>query len=80
MNAAKASLVAAMNTIVLSLTNEAAYRKWLDVIAEPESADDRKCADVASDEGWFSDAVHTFLGIVKKHGGEGFSISGRVYK
>lgn len=80
MNSTKANLVAAMNVITLNLTNEAAYRKWLDVIADPENADDRKCAEVANNKEWFCDVVHTFLGIMKKYGGEGLSISGWVYK
>lgn len=80
MNTAKSNLVAAMNIIIRSLTNEAAYRKWLDVIADPESADNRKYATIANDEEWFSDVVHAFLAAMKKYSSEGFSISGRVYK
>lgn len=80
MNATKSNLVAAMNVIARNLTSEAAYRKWLDVIADPESADNRKYAAIANDEEWFSDVVRAFLAIMKKHGSEGFSISGQIYK
>lgn len=76
----KARLVAAMNTLARNFTNDNAYQKWLTVIAEPESADDRKCVEIANDEEWFCDAVHTFLLIMKRYGGEGFTISGIIYK
>lgn len=69
MKVGKAGIVAAMNTLARSVT-----------IADPESADDRKCAEVADDDGWFCEVVHTFLAIMKRYGGEGFSISGRIYK
>ena len=80
MSAEKTRLVAAMNTLARNFVNDDAYQKWLDIIADPESADDRKCAEVANDEEWFCDAVHTFLVIMKRYGGEGFSISGRIYR
>ena len=71
-------LIRGMNAIVISMNNENAYMRWINIV--PDQCDDDDLEYIAESDELFTETVQLFVKIMKWYLKDGLYILGKLYK